>query len=391
MTPQRYVFVLGRTPELAFLELRTLFPGARRVTDEIVSIDGLVNVDISAVMQALGGTVKIAQYLDAVRELTPECFVRLLRKESSPVTFGMSAYSASIPNKLLPQVKQQLGELGVSGRYVESRHENKLSSVVVDKKHVVEYIVVGAGAGFLIAKTVAVQPFETWGQRDYGRPHADAKTGMLPPKVARMVVNIAASRSYGEPRERQQTLFDPFCGMGTILSEAYMTGWRVIGSDVSEGVAVKAKENLSWLASREPKTGGSIAKIHIADATHASDHVATGSVDAIVTEPFMGTTRWGGNEKLLVTSDKLKDLKNTIKGLEKLYIGCLRDWQKVLVPGGKVVIALPAYAVSGREYFVKKVIDMCENLGYTIVDGPIEYSRPQAVVRRKFYILRKFD
>ena len=82
-------------------------------------------------------------------------------------------------------------------------------------------------------------------------------------------------------------------------------------------------------------------------------------------------------------------IRNIIKGLEKLYIGCLRDWVHVLVPKGKIIIALPAYAISGRIYFVKKVIDMCENLGYTIVDGPIEYSRPQAVVKRQFYIFQK--
>ena len=82
-------------------------------------------------------------------------------------------------------------------------------------------------------------------------------------------------------------------------------------------------------------------------------------------------------------------VKNIIKGLEKLYIGCLRDWFKILIPGGKVVIALPEYAFGGRVYFVKKVIDMCENLGYTTLDGPIAYSRPQAIVRRMFYKFQK--
>jgi hypothetical protein len=93
----------------------------------------------------------------------------------------------------------------------------------------------------------------------------------------------------------------------------------------------------------------------------------------------------------IVNQDSIdrRKVKNIIKGLEKLYIGCLRDWHDVLVPGGKVIIALPVYAVCGRELFVKKVVDMCENLGYTIVDGPIEYGRPQAVVKRKFYIFQK--
>jgi tRNA G10 N-methylase Trm11 len=172
--------------------------------------------------------------------------------------------------------------------------------------------------------------------------------------------------------------------MGTILAEAYMTSWSVMGSDVSADIVDRAKKNLDWLVQLFPGTRGSIGACVTADAVHISEHIVANSVDAIVTEPFMGATSIA-NQKTL---DSQK-IKNIIKGLEKLYIGCLRDWHKILKENGRIVIALPAYAVLGRVYFVKKVVDMCENLGYTIVDGPIEYSRPQAIVKRQFYILQK--
>ena len=38
---------------------------------------------------------------------------------------------------------------------------------------------------------------------------------------------------------------------------------------------------------------------------------------------------------------------------------------------------------------MKNVVDRCEMLGYTTKAGPIEYSRPQAKVRREFYIFEK--
>ena len=53
------------------------------------------------------------------------------------------------------------------------------------------------------------------------------------------------------------------------------------------------------------------------------------------------------------------------------------------------MIALPQYEFNGKTYFVKKVIDMCENLGYTIQAGPIEYGRPAATVKRLFYLFHK--
>jgi tRNA G10 N-methylase Trm11 len=114
----------------------------------------------------------------------------------------------------------------------------------------------------------------------------------------------------------------------------------------------------------------------VSDAVHVSAAVDASTIDAIVTEPFMGPP-------------KVRDVKNTLKGLEKLYIGCLRDWHTVLKPQGVVMMALPMYELGGRMYFVKKVIDMCETLGYTIVTGPIEYSRPQAIVKRVFYLFQK--
>src|SRR3989344_5585326 len=96
----------------------------------------------------------------------------------------------------------------------------------------------------------------------------------------------------------QKTLLDPFCGMGTILAEALLLGWQVIGSDQSEEVVVKAQANLRWL-------GLKTHKLFTSDATHISEKVE--SVDAIVTEPFMG--------KPNVSRENVKDI---MTGLSKL-------------------------------------------------------------------------
>ena len=40
-----------------------------------------------------------------------------------------------------------------------------------------------------------MQDFEQWGARDYGRPSRDAVRGMLPPKLARMMVNLEPWRT----------------------------------------------------------------------------------------------------------------------------------------------------------------------------------------------------
>lgn len=369
---QSFIFFFGRTPQLSLLELSTFFP-SRRSLGQVAALvsEGMTPAEM---MTMLGGTVKIARVVGSVPSVTPRSITPFLSKEkkSNHIVFGVSRYDCDIPisRQFLSQMKELLVQEGIGGRFIEARGEAILSSVVVAKQDVVELAIVKQEDKFLIGRTLAVQPFEEWNRRDYGRPFADPKSGMLPPKIARMVVNIA------KPALETPLLLDPFCGMGTIIAEALLTGWRVVGSDQSAEVIEKAERNIRWLSREYPAIDSSLDLL-ISDATHISEKVKSESVDAIVTEPYLGS------------AEIKHPIKNIIKGLEKLYIGCLKDWQKILKPKGKIVIALPEYHVGAKKYFVKKVIDSAQLSGYTTLAGPIEYSRPQAVVRREFYVFQK--
>ena len=166
--------------------------------------------------------------------------------------------------------------------------------------------------------------------------------------------------------------------MGTIPGEAILRGAVAMGSDNAKEAIEKAKKNSIWLRTRDATLPP--ITYFVSDATHVSEFVRSGTIDAIVTEPFMGSPKLGLGK---ITDPK--DIRNAVKGLEKLYIGCLRDWHELLKPNGVVCIALPEIDIANTKYFVKSIIDSCETLGYTIQDGPLPYSRPQAVVRRMFY------
>ncbi len=368
-----YLFVLGRTPKLAVLELQTFFPSVTLLSDHVATVAyEISDHDIDA----LGGTIKIAQVLTRGSSLDVDTVSQLLMAEApGAVVFGMSYVEGEqpVPTKFLANVKERLQQNGRQARFIAAQHGASLSSVVVAKQQLVELVVVETSDGILIAKTIAVQNADEWNRRDYGRPFADPKAGMLPPKVARMAVNIAGTGG---------TLLDPFCGMGTILAEGMLAGWNVVGSDASKETVEKAQKNLEWL-----KRGADF-NLFVSDATHVSEHLAPGSIDVIVTEPFMGSTRLGGNND---QPHQLQTVKNTIKGLEKLYLGCLKDWHRVLKPGARVVMAIPGFQIGAKFMVVKNVVDRCENLGYTKLAGPIEYSRPQAIVKREFYIFQKVN
>lgn len=378
------IFFFGRTPELSLTELRVFAPSAVLVTEDIARVDGDILVDGNIatdeeLMLLLGGTVKIATYLATAPGLGSTHLVSFIGKAEGRKTFGLSGYGVSLAviKQLVEEMKDLFSSSGISARFVLPREGSVISSVAVEKDHVEELNCIRVGVTYVIAKTTEVQPFEHWSMRDYDRPYADSKAGMLPPKVARMVVNIALGADC-----RGKTLLDPFCGMGTIVGEAVLRGVNTVGGDIDTETITKAKKNISWLIAKyEAKAN---ARLYVSDATHIADQLGSVPVDAIATEPFLGTPRMG--EGKITDPSEIADI---VKGLDKLYIGCLKHWVSVLKPGSIVVMAIPSFTVGKRVYSVKKVVDTCEILGYTKHLGPITYGRPHAIVQRNFFVFQK--
>jgi len=381
-----YLFFLGRSQELSLAELGIFFPNLKKVHDSLYRVDedtlqvNNTTISIRKSIHILGGTVKIAEILGTVSRVESMTLVQYLSKDpTNKITFGVSTYEgmSKIPQHMYQEIKDLLEQEGRKARFVLPKDGSVLSGVVVAKQGVLEINIVPFENEYIISKTIAVQEFEEWAKRDYDRPYFDSKKGMLPPKAARMVVNIGLGIDAAG-----KTLLDPFCGMGTIPGEAVLRGAVAMGSDNSKEAVEKAKKNSIWLRSHDSTLPP--VTYFVSDATHISESIRSGTIDAIVTEPFMGSPKLG----LGKITDK-KEIKNAVKGLEKLYIGCLRDWYELLKPNGIVLMALPEIELANTKYTVKSVIDSCETLGYTILEGPLPYSRPQAVVRRMFYKFKK--
>jgi len=378
------LFFLGRTPELSLAELSPYITSVFSVQPDIVKTDDPfvsdgVELSDEESITLLGGIVKIALIVEHTEVLNATKLVPHITASKNKVSFALSGYG--VDKKTIMILDQEIKDLftstHISSRFVLPHDGSVVSSVAVVKEHIEEIVIVKDASGYIIGKTIAIQPFEGWNERDYHRPFADPKNGMLPPKIARMIVNIAlGSKSAGK------TLLDPFCGMGTICAEAALRGVNAIGSDIDKSSVEKAKKNMSWILSQY-KLSSSV-RIFQADATHIDEHIDEGTIDVIVTEPLLGPTRLGEE-----STHDVREIQNIVKGLEKLYIGCFRSWNHILKKDGVIVIALPSFITSKTIYSVKKVIDTCEMLGYTKVLGPITYGRPQAVVQRNFYLFKR--
>lgn len=206
---------------------------------------------------------------------------------------------------------------------------------------------------------------KAWFKRDRIKPYSDLYKGLLPPKIARILINL----SLGQSDPEGKIFLDPFCGSGTFLIEAGLMKMRLLGSDLDQDQLVGTRENLNFFQLS--------ADLFHCDAVKLSHNLPT-KVDFIATEPYMG--RPG------TRVDRLPDLA---RGLAKLYLGCLKDWEKLLSANGRIAMIFPIFEYAGRSYPTSHVVDDSRLISYNIISKGLVYSRPDAKVKREIVLLEK--
>ena len=324
-------FILGRESLLSAAEIAAVLnlKKIRYTGGQILKNSGPVN---SSLMDRLGGTIKIGRELAADVDETGlmEAIEIELKKLPGKINFGLSLYGSEANSikqiqKLGLTIKNNLKNTGLSVRFVFN-DEIALSSVSVQKNGLLEkgreFLMEKNGERYNLAVTEAVQPFEQFSARDYGRPGRDDVSGMLPPKLALMMLNLAAPES-------GTVILDPFCGSGTILTEATRLGFtRLIGADLSAKAIADTEKNFSWLKLKSPK-------LFQGDVADLSKKISLQSVDAIVTEPFLGRPLQGREIK--------EFLIRQLNGLKPTYLTAFSEFKKILKPNGTVVMIIPKY------------------------------------------------
>ncbi len=337
----RYFFVLGRNPALSIAEILSLVPKGT-ITGYSNEIVTLSQEGSDPPFLRLGGTIKagiVQEGVYAQKDLEAVCESLLYTQEPEFRTHvGFSVYAGEdgavtmtpeAVHAMSMSLKRRITGKGERLRVVTSR-ERTLSSVVVAKNHLldrgVEIVFIGTKQGFLIGCTTWVQAFEDQSNRDFGRPARGMEVGMLPVQLARIMINLSGVA----PNE---TLLDPFCGFGTVLTEAIAMGHhRVIGADKEVKMVDATEKNLSWLTGSTDKSY-EIREVQFitSPVEQLSRHVRPRSVEGIVTEPYLGPTRG------------MMDYESVIKELAQLYSAAFEQFSIVLKPGGRVVFIFPAF------------------------------------------------
>jgi SAM-dependent methyltransferase len=393
--PSRTWFILGREPLLSYAEIKTLTNcQGEFYAAPLLKVPGLVEPE--RLMGRLGGTIKIGRELaeNLTKRELESAIIDGLKTIPGKKIFGLSWYkTGSLGPTPSPQdvgnfgktIKRLLQEEDLSVRYIPNK-DLTLSSVTVEKNGLVrrgkEFLIHDDGSGhYHLAESIAVQPFEAFGARDFGRPGRDDVSGMLPPKLALMMLNMSRVRP-------ENTLLDPFCGSGTILTEALLQHYpHLVGSDNSEKAIADTVKNFAWtkerLTNKNPQEQAELSTF-VLDAAKLDERIPAASIDTIVTEPYLGKPLRGTESK--------EGLLKQAQELSSLYRSALAALAKVLKPGGCIIMIIPRFRY--RNEWITVPLPQELSFGLTI-DPLLEkypsllYARPTQRVGREIWRMVK--
>lgn len=393
-----YLLILGRHPELSRAELRgkadeVFYDEEKNLliaeNFKFINPRDLPRGEEQLFIDQLGGTIRMAEVVDEYfdkTQLQKAIWDRITVAGKFKCGFTVFGGGKKLLSDLMFSTKDHFDKIRI-----ENYNQENLSSGQIFQRRILqkghEFIIWKRGESYLLCETVANQNLRNYELRDRKKDFRDAKMGMLPPKLAQILLNLATAKvetglkTEVTTGDRSPVVLDPFCGSGTVNIEAAIAGFKTIGSDVNERFVGKAGENFVQMAEkfRYEEASGEFrtanAKLCLKDADPAV---------VVATEGWLG-------ENFEARPDRETIHKNAGEVLDL--------WRQVLdhLTNNKVsVIAgcLPAWNRAGSKQTVsEKFFLHADRLGYAPVlfpDGKPStyYEREGAFVAREVFVLR---
>ncbi|MDO4759788.1 MAG: methyltransferase domain-containing protein [Candidatus Saccharibacteria bacterium] len=361
----RYLAVLGRQPEISLAELSALFSRVSQVSNDLATFSANKEPSINR----LGGCLKLAA------ELNDSPLEYLKNLPEGKITIGVSDYSARSSARKAQgealKLKKILSRHGRSVRVVENKSAVLSTATSLhnglggSKTNKVELILINEKWW----RVIGVQDIDAYARRDQARPARDAKVGMLPPKLAQILINLCG------PLPAGARVLDPFCGTGVVLQEALLMGYQAYGTDLSERMIEYSKKNLEWLSAEGQ------FQVSQGDATSFTWEQP---INAVACEGYLG-------QPMSLPPADIK-LKTEKQECSSIILGFLKNLAPQIKSNTPVVVAMPAWLRPDGSYHRMNLVDEIANLGYNVMNKTREgllYHRDNQVVARDIIILRK--
>ena len=392
----KYVAIAGRQPLISLAEIQALYDKAARLVDKKlvffeINEDGEEN--ISPDVNRLGGSLKLGRFFNTDFSKLAK-FLATTHPEGK-ITLGISDFSKQKKSGLAKQksmeLKRSLARVGRSVRVITS-NEPEISSATAHHNQLGEKA--GCFEIFLIDREIylslGTQNITAYTERDQARPARDAKVGMLPPKLAQILINLCGKLPEGA------RVLDPFCGTGVVLQEAAIMGYVPYGTDLNERMVEYSKKNLSWLFNERNRKRFKILpgliqkKDQILNAISVGDATSftwEGEIDAVAFEGYLGAPMSKPPVDIKFKTEKAK--------CREIAMGFMKNITPQIKSGTPVVMALPAWLRENGKYAGLNILDEIQEMGYNfekfqdLSQSDLLYYREGQIVAREIIVIRK--
>ena len=423
----QYLFQLGRQPEISLAELQAVLPdfewqptkhkqfviGSLPLQRACPALDAggdvsnevetegfseapknsnplqfpLAKGDEQSFFDQLGGSIRMAKIIKSCTKNEIEGKISDILVEAKPegkITFGIASFcERPLDNKtILMGVKKDLKLKERNCRFV-NRNWQHLDAGTLFKERIVppcqgglgglkacEILVIPHNSEYIIAQTIAAQNVEQFAARDVGKTARDMQVGMLPAKLALMMMNL--SRSQGKLNEG---IWDPFCGTGTVLIEAAALGIKQLGgSDLNPAMVHATKQN------SEQKNLG--IKTWLQDATKLD--ARSQKLDArcvVVTEGYLGPICHQP-----VNTKQLQEIRNELSPLYGNFCRNIFEHTDIKT----MVLCVPNWQTTeGTTAYLEKNLAFLGSFWENSAAAALEWRRPQQTVGRQILVLHR--
>lgn len=394
------IYILGRQPAIGLAELESLYgsDALEPIGTYAVKVTTTEPVDFARI----GGVMKAADEFVTLRTTDITEIKKHLSEKISKYShtlpegklkLGISCYGLKTnPAKITAlglSIKKAVKAENRSVRLVPN-NENVLNSAQVLHNKLIsemglELLLIRDGANTIVAQTTNVQDIDAYTLRDRGRPKRDARVGMLPPKLAQTIINLATARksvsAHDESSDATSRILDPFCGTGVILQEAALMGYQVYGTDLEERMIRYSRDNLNWLTETHKLRFNWY--LHEGDAT---DTQWQQPIDIIACEGYLG--------RPFTSVPDNEILKKTINDCDTILKKFLENLAKQTQKDTRLCLAVPSWFVGKKNYHLP-TLDRLSDLGYNRIsfvhssEKDLIYHREDQIVGRELLVLSR--
>jgi len=369
----KYLFVIGRNEDLSIAEIEEYLLKEKNPAQKLTLVDNglLVETDRplkKRAIDALGGTLSIGEVLaygDDEKVFKEMDKIMIYTGTSNKLTYVLWDFSdiwEDVKDYLKARFKSEklkTSYKGLTGKVQMQDGEKgqKPSSKLIDE----EYFIFQEQGKQYFGKITQKCDYKSLEKRDMGKP-VRRESLAIAPRLAKIMINLAHLKE-------NDTILDPFCGVGTMLQESLLQRIKAVGVDLDAEAIKGARKNLRWFK----------FKPEFYELTHGdSTQVEVPEVTAIATEPDLGDVL-----RKIPTKERAAKQLQQFDNLIIRVINNLKGQVK-----GRIVFTSP-YIRIGKKRVNCNIETICEQTGYELVREPLAEYRGNQVVGRMIYVLEK--